>query len=101
MLLMKNYSLVTSLWVSRLNLKVFYATFLFYQDEYATASGRTKDRSAGRQEEASGDGFIDGKLSKQILNQAKSQMLELEQELSGGVIKKRLSAPSEKMFYLE
>jgi len=63
-------------------------------NEYASASNRIKDRSAARQDEASGDGFIDGKLSKQILNQAKSQMMELEQELSGGVIKKRLTAPS-------
>ena len=39
------------------------------------------------------DGFIDGKLSRQILNQAKSQMLELEQEFSGTVIKKKLSGP--------
>ena len=72
----------------------------FYQDEFATQSSRSKDRGADRQDEVPADGFIDGKLSRQILNQAKSQMLELEQEFSGGVIKKKLTTTRKFWHYL-
>ena len=65
-----------------------------FQDEFATASSRVKDRGADRHDEVPAEGFIDGKLSRQILNQAKTQMLELEQECSGGVIKKKLTSHS-------
>jgi hypothetical protein len=37
-------------------------------------------RGERRKDETSTDEFIDGKLSKQILNQAKIQMQELEEE---------------------
>jgi len=49
------------------------------KDEFAAPSGRVKVRK-DRKDEDTTDAFIDGKLSKQIINQARLQMQDLQTE---------------------
>merc|ERR1712083_407316 len=51
------------------------------KDEFAAPSGRVKVRK-DRKDEDTTDAFIDGKLSKQIINQARLQMQDLPTEKS-------------------
>merc|ERR1712129_604883 len=49
------------------------------KDEFAAPSGRVKVRK-DRKDDDTTDAFIDGKLSKQIINQARLQMQDLQTE---------------------
>jgi len=52
------------------------------KDEFATPSGRAKDRGVGRKEDT--EDYVDATLSGKILKQARLQVQELEDESSGG-----------------
>ena len=54
-----------------------------FQGELAAPSGRAKERGAGRRADRD-EQVVDGRLSKQILSQARRQLQELEGEAEGG-----------------
>ena len=52
-------------------------TFYSLKNDFATPSGRVKDRASGRKDDA--DDYVDSKLSGKILKQARLQVQELEE----------------------
>ena len=59
------------------------------QDEFATPTGRVKQRK-DRKDETTVDDFVNEKLSKQILTQARLQMQDLHRETVGEPSAKKL-----------
>ena len=49
---------------------------IMFQSTMVTASGRVKDRSSGRSLDGEESGLVSGRLSKQILSEARRQRLE-------------------------
>lgn len=59
------------------------------KDEFAAPTGRVKQRS-DRKDDSTTDEYVDEKLSKQILTQARIQMQDLQKETSGDAVTKKL-----------
>ena len=65
---------------------------MYFQDEFAVPSGRVKQRN-DRNDEATSEEYVNEKLSKQILTQARLQMQDLQRESDGSgnaVVSKKL-----------
>ena len=68
------------------------AMYMYFQDEFAVPSGRVKQRN-DRNDEATSEEYVNEKLSKQILTQARLQMQDLQRESDGSgnaVVSKKL-----------
>ena len=67
------------------------AIYMYFQDEFAVPSGRVKQRN-DRNDEATSEEYVNERLSKQILTQARLQMQDLQRESDGGnsVVSKKL-----------
>ena len=70
----------------------YFLCFFSYQDEFAAPSGRVKVRKE-RKDETTTDEFIDEKLSKQILTQARLQMQDLQTETGPTKVVKSVKLP--------
>ena len=65
---------------------------MYFQDEFAVPTGRVKQRN-DRKDEATSEEYVNEKLSKQILTQARLQMQDLQRESDGSgnaVVSKKL-----------
>jgi essential nuclear protein 1 len=88
---MTNYATSKECKMQIANCRIFvpFSHFASFQDETVEPSGRVKQNRPRQSDDAD---FVDGKLSKQILNQAKKQLQEIEDETEEARPKKKAVA---------